>query len=574
MSKAFTNSANSKTTPSTVAGGQLPKFSSGEILQSGDLNAMVDSINNSVPRESHNSTGQITLDNDPTRGHTFKVNTPIPTPDATTGSSSGSSSTIVDKDGELALFDSNNDYRFRNRIGPYILEATAAGVLPEAYSNIAILQNSTLSASPLLGDEPSTYTTEIDALNRINGFANTLSLLTDATGGINKIREFYNVDNGWQSRFAVDDTNLKQNLVTAALAGANKSNGLDFIPSKPNYRLLESLSEYDILSPATYKGVSKGGSQFTAPTYYLDALSATNRRLNYLALDDIVDYFKSDTAAFGEYADATMQVSRSIYNPVELTFEGEELSGDYLNMPRQGTQLYGFANRIKYKFNDDKTQIISAEYEYPYFHCDGVNDMLGMESNKPPTDVGDSRRRIAMPGYSSELSAKYAESTEVIDEKGETEFQSRPDELALAADLGMLDLVVRVHDFANAEKLESLSAGLSSYGPTLSNTLANFRELGQFQSSPMVSYIPFNLVAGTLNANIPWVSDIIWDEKNHRLVKYYYNVGIKLGKIDKLHGSGRLSVSTYLDEERGTVYEQLTELPLSTIIFQAVPEQI
>lgn len=545
---------------STITDGQLQHFKSGEVLKAEDLNRMVDGINNSVTRESHTVDSSVVVDNDPARGRTLKVNVNNVTPDSQAGSTSNGTSTLEQAGNSLRLFDSLGRYTSRKKIGSHLIEATLQGVLPETYSSIPVLQNNSLSAISLDASLSAggSLADEIEIEDKIYSYTTTeLSMLPESE--LQAIGNMLSAESDgavFETSYANSQTNLKQNMVIAALADLNASKKLtDFVKTK-NYRLKEKDFELGFDSKAP-----------SLPKYYEDALSSSTRRLNYIPLNELIDYFKTDTTAFGEYADSTMPATRSLYNPVQQLKNGVELSTNLLDGLRQGTQLYGFAYRTNYLLSDDNS-VISSRYAYPYFHCDGVNDMMGVEMAN-----GDGKRMV-VPYSGVNYAPLSANDKDYIPPVGEASYHTQPDEITLANELGLVDVVVRVHDIGNTDQLSALRLGLSSYGPTLSSRLSTLDEYGQHNPSPMVSYVPLNLVASTLNATIPIVSDIQWDNIYHRLVKYYYRADIKSGQIRKLYGSGQLSVTAFLDPEEGKLYEQLTELPLSTIVFQGVPEQI
>lgn len=547
---------------STITDGQLQHFKSGEVLKAEDLNRMVDGINNSVTRESHTIDASINVDSDPVRGRTLKVNVANVMPDAQAGSTSTGTSTLEQAGNSLRLFDSTGRYTSRKKIGSHLIEATLQGVLPETYSSIPVLQNNSLSAISLDSSLSAggTFDDEIEIEDRIYHYTTTeLSMLPESE--LKAIGNMLSVESDgavFETSYANSQTNLKQNMVIAALADLNASEKLSGFNNLPNYRLQEKRFEL---------GFDKNVPSY--PKYYEDALSSTTRRLNYIPLNEIIDYFKTDTTAFGEYANSTMPATRSLYNPVQQMNGDIELSSNLLDGIRQGTQLYGFAYRTNYELSDNT--VISSKYAYPYFHCDGVNDMLGFEMANAE---GEKRERMVVPYAGANYAPLSSGDSDYVPPVGEASYHTQPDEITLANELGMVDVVVRVHDIANEDHLSALSVGLSSYGPSLSSRLSTLQDYGQHNPSPMVSYVPLNLVASTLNATIPIVSDIQWDNTYHRLVKYYYRADIKGGQIRKLYGSGQLSVTRLLDPEEGRLYEQLTELPLSTIVFQGVPEQI
>lgn len=513
-------------------------FKKGEVLTADKLNLLAKTASENKLVGSYDTI----LTRGPS-GQSLRSKTSTVTPDAVTGMGvspkSNHTSTIESTPNGLRLYNAGKS-GFANNVSPYLIEAITTGVLPRNFVSMPVLQNSPITEDIL----PVLYNPSLSALNET--LRDLLYPSTANTLSVGYLSTLHAVSNG-----------DKNNALIYGLATNYLSSNEPFPDNRMEYAY-----------QATINPPEGGLSAISIDGPFDLALSSTARTVNYLNMADVFSLTMPDSIARGQlvpYERATSRSIGSMFIPLSGLTDGDGESSylydhdDYLsNDFRTGAQLYGFAVQT----NDVMTLSGGdvADYYYPYFNADTYNGLSPIKvtsesaGNKIQAEAG-GESYVEHPKLRPYLSAH----------------PTTPGELALGLRNG-LDIVVRVHDQPTRQQLGIQVEDMLSTYPELS-TVQTTVDASEGLRTPMVSYIPANMLLSEVTGVFPVIEDVYWDPETHSLMKTYRYWEITNGKITAIKGGADLSSIGYIDENDELV-EKTVELPIRTIILQGVPEQI
>lgn len=482
-------------------------------------------------------------------GQSIRPKTSTVTPDAVTGMGvspkSNHTSTIESSTNGLRLYNAGKS-GFANNTSPYLIEAITAGILPRNFVSMPVLQNSPITEDIL----PVLYTPNYATLN-----ATLRDLIYPQTSNT--------LSDDYLSTLHAVSSGDKNNALLYGLA-----TNYYLSSAKAVEPFTDNRAEYAY--QASLNPPEAGLSAISIDDPFDLALSTTARTTNYVNMADVLNLTMPDSIARGQLSPYERATSRSIgsmyislsgLNTAEggsYLYDGEDyLSNDF----RTGAQLYGFAVQ-KDGMTSLRTKEV-ADYYYPYFNADTFNGVSPIKLERPSDNLnGKAEPVVAAESYQPCIEANQA---------GLSAHPTTPGELALGLRQG-LDLVVRVHDQKpTAEIVADIDTMLSTY-PELSVTKDLLTKTNGLRT-PMVSYIPGNMLFSEVTGVFPVIEDVYWDPASHGLIKTFRYWEITNGKITAIKGGAELSTVSYIGDNNELV-EKTVELPIRAMILQGVPEQI
>lgn len=526
------------------------EFKPKDILKADDMNVIVDAVKSNQLQGAYD----VSL----SKSNNGQIARPKVQPvvgDSSTGAGispkSHSTSTIENSSSGLKLY--NASKVGLTNVSPYILEALTTGALPRNFMSLPVLQNCPV-VDEILPDDGSVNTDLI----ALNDYAR--DSLYGTTSETSKPEYLESV---FASTNADKNNALLYSLATSFLQNDEK--------------LKDFRAEYfkDLVSNTSSDTTNTSAITPLSDLSGFDlALSSNARILNYMSMADVLNLTLPDSISHGQLAPYQKATSRSIGSmliPVNGMANADYITDttNYLsNDIRTGAQLYGFVvqrDGVKTGVSSENESTESngvkeEDYFYPYFNADTFNGLS-------PINFYEN-------GASDKLLAKSAAETYVNNLSSLVEHgrhPTTPGELALGLKYGF-DIVIRVHTPPKAESIMTDAQSLLSAYPDLSSTI-NTLSAAEGLRTPMVSYIPGNMLFSEVTGTFPVLEDVFWDVESHSLKKTFRYWDVQNGRITSIRGSGVLSSINTVDST-GELVEKTIELPLSALIAQGVPEQI
>lgn len=521
------------------------EFKPKDVLKADDMNVIVDAVKGNQLQGAYD----VSL----SKSNNGQIARPKVQPvvgDASTGAGispkSHSTSTIENSSSGLKLY--NASKVGLTNVSPYILEALTTGALPRNFMALPVLQNCPV-VDEILPDDGS-VNTDLIALN----------------------------DYARDALYGTTSETSKSDYLESVFASTNADKNNALLYSLATSFLQNDEKVKDFRAEYFKDLVSNTSSDTSATTPLSDltgfdlALSSNARIVNYMSMADVLNLTLPDSISHGQLAPYPTATSRSIGSmliPVNGLGQASYITdtSNYLsNDIRTGAQLYGFVvqrDGVKVNDNSDGTEtndIKEEDYFYPYFNADTFNGLspINFYNNNPSDKL---RAKSAAETYVDNLSS--------LIEHGR--HATTPGELALGLKYGF-DIVIRVHTPPKSESIMADAQSLLSVYPDLSSTI-NTLSSAEGLRTPMVSYIPGNMLFSEVTGTFPVLEDVFWDVTSHSLKKTFRYWDVQNGRITSIRGSGQLSSITTVDST-GELVSKTVELPLTAILAQGVPEQI